>query len=172
MTSPRPLGQRRLHHSAFSAEVLAAVKNGTTGGSVVDETIVIDDHSTDAAAAAAANAGSAVLRVPRTARSESGKGVAMVTAVAQSTGYVIVFCDADVENFASHFVVGLLGEVRGSRPRRTGSHDQRGHMGDGTIGGPTRRAGGTMAGGWSGARERETRPSGLSHRRRPGPRIG
>jgi len=133
-----PSGLRRVHHSAFSAEALAAAKNATTVSvclpardeertvgrivktireelvervGLVDEIVVVDDRSTDGTAAAAANAGAAVVRVPRMARSESGKGVAMAVAVGQSTGDVIVFCDADVENFASHFVVGLLGPL-------------------------------------------------------------
>ncbi len=138
MTPGRLPGLRRLHHSAFSAEALAAAKNATTVSvclpardeertvgrivktireelvervGLVDEIVVVDDRSTDGTAAAAANAGAAVVRVPRMARSESGKGVAMAVAVGQSTGDVIVFCDADVENFASHFVVGLLGPL-------------------------------------------------------------
>ena len=138
MNPGRLPGLRRLHHSAFSAEALAAAKNATTVSvclpardeertvgrivktireelvervGLVDEIVVVDDRSTDGTAAAAANAGAAVVRVPRMARSESGKGVAMAVAVGQSTGDVIVFCDADVENFASHFVVGLLGPL-------------------------------------------------------------
>lgn len=138
MTPDRLPGLRRLLHSAFSAEALAAAKNATTVSvclpardeertvgrivktireelvervGLVDEIVVVDDRSTDGTAAAAANAGAAVVRVPRMARSESGKGVAMAVAVGQSTGDVIVFCDADVENFASHFVVGLLGPL-------------------------------------------------------------
>ena len=136
MTPTGPFGLWRVHHTAFSAEALAALKDATTVSvclpardeartvgrivetiraelvervKLVDEIVVIDDRSSDATAGVAASAGATVVAVAHTAR--SGKGVAMATAVAKSIGDVLVFCDADVENFASHFVVGLLGPL-------------------------------------------------------------
>lgn len=135
MTPTGSSGLRRVHHSAFSAQALAALKDATTVSvclpardeaktigrivgtiraelvELVDEIVVADDRCSDATAAVAASAGATVVAVPHTERSESGKGVAMAVAVAESFGDVVVFLDADVENFASHFVVGLLGPL-------------------------------------------------------------
>jgi glucosyl-3-phosphoglycerate synthase len=77
---------------------------------LVDEVLVVDDGSDDATGAEARAAGARVLRrgpedgVP-------GKGQALRRAVEEATGDVLVFLDADVRNFADHFVVGLLGPV-------------------------------------------------------------
>ncbi|MDA8061736.1 MAG: glucosyl-3-phosphoglycerate synthase, partial [Actinomycetota bacterium] len=78
---------------------------------LVDEVLVADDRSADATAAAAAGAGAAVVPVAATAGSQWGKGAAMATALAGSSGDLVVFLDADVEGFSSHFVVGLLGPL-------------------------------------------------------------
>ena len=73
---------------------------------LVDEVLVVDDHSTDATAAVAAEAGARV--VPSETR---GKGAALWTSVLASDGDLIVWCDADVREFTSAFVVGLLGPL-------------------------------------------------------------
>ncbi|MGH8989309.1 MAG: glucosyl-3-phosphoglycerate synthase [Acidimicrobiales bacterium] len=129
---------RRFHHRVFSAAGLAAAKGATTVSvclparneaatigqivatvrtelvdrcRLVDEIIVADDHSVDATATVARGAGATVVPVAAPADEPSGKGAAMRTAVAASIGEAVVFLDADVENFASHFVVGLLGPL-------------------------------------------------------------
>ncbi|HUP70026.1 MAG TPA: glucosyl-3-phosphoglycerate synthase [Acidimicrobiales bacterium] len=121
------------HHTDFSAGGLVASKDGrrvtvclpacdeeaTVGAIVativaelvenhglVDEVLVIDDGSTDATAAAARDAGARVV-----CNSGLGKGAAMWTGVSEAQGDLIVFCDADVRNFSSSFVVGLLGPL-------------------------------------------------------------
>jgi glucosyl-3-phosphoglycerate synthase len=88
---------------------------------LVDELLVIDDDSSDATAAVARAAGAAVLAAgavaplpvsaPAAGLAASGKGQAMWKAVHASTGDLIVFCDADVRDFAAHFVTGLLGPL-------------------------------------------------------------
>ena len=81
---------------------------------LVDEVVVIDDRSTDATADAAAWEGARVLGVddvlPETAPG-AGKGNAMWKSLHAAGGDLICWLDADVRNFAPHFVTGLLGPL-------------------------------------------------------------
>lgn len=77
------------------------------GSGLVDEVVVIDDGSSDATATLARRAGAAVVTL---ARSE-GKGGAMRAGLERSSGDVVVFLDADVENTSAGFVSGLLGPL-------------------------------------------------------------
>ena len=138
MTPAGLTGPRRFSHREFSAEALARSKNATTVSvclpardeaptigrivetiradladdvHLVDEVLVADDRSTDATAAVAAAAGARVVPVAVPAGSQSGKGAAMAAALDESRGDLVVFLDADIEGFSSHFVVGLLGPL-------------------------------------------------------------
>lgn len=81
---------------------------------LVDELMVIDDHSTDATADRAEEAGATVVDaagvLPDVAGG-SGKGRALWRSLHASTGDIVVWCDADVTNFGTQFVVGLLGPL-------------------------------------------------------------
>ena len=72
---------------------------------VVDELIVIDDGSTDSTAAVAAEAGARV--VPNAARCH-GKGAALWTSVQATEADLVVWCDADLLEFTSRYVLGLV----------------------------------------------------------------
>ena len=74
---------------------------------LVDEIVVVDDGSRDATAARAEEAGAVVLEGPGL-----GKGEAMRLAAGRAD--LVVFLDADVENFGPHFVSGLLGPLLGA----------------------------------------------------------
>ena len=74
------------------------------GAGLVDELVVVDDGSADGTGAEARRSGASVVAGPRL-----GKGEAM--AVARGRGDYIVFLDGDVENFAAHYVTGLLGPL-------------------------------------------------------------
>ena len=81
---------------------------------LVDELIVIDDHSTDATADLAVGAGAKVVAaasvMPEVTRGP-GKGQALWKSVLCSTGDLIVWCDADIRHFDSHFVSGVIGPL-------------------------------------------------------------
>jgi glucosyl-3-phosphoglycerate synthase len=93
--------------SAIRRELHEAVR-------LVDEIVVIDSGSTDGTAAMAAAAGADVLHadelLPRTAPVR-GKGDAMWRSLLGTTGDLIVFVDADLEQFSTDMVTGLLGPM-------------------------------------------------------------
>jgi glucosyl-3-phosphoglycerate synthase len=81
---------------------------------LVDELIVIDDHSLDDTAAIATNAGANVLAstsILANHHQGNGKGEALWKSLYASTGDLICWCDADIANFDSRFVLGPLGPL-------------------------------------------------------------
>ncbi len=77
---------------------------------LVDEIIVVDDHSSDDTASVAREAGADVVDA-RTTLPEAtgpGKGQALWKSLHESTGDIVLWCDADIDHFGSHFVTGLL----------------------------------------------------------------
>lgn len=81
---------------------------------LVDEIVVIDSDSTDATARIAADAGAKVF-LAREVRPDlgsfPGKGEAMWKAQFVTTGDLMVFMDADLTEWDTHFVPGLLGPL-------------------------------------------------------------
>ncbi|WP_435770522.1 glucosyl-3-phosphoglycerate synthase [Nocardioides sp. SYSU DS0651] len=81
---------------------------------LVDEIVVIDSDSVDATYAAAESAGA---RVHRSAEirpdlgSHPGKGEAMWKSLFVTSGDLLVFIDADLRDWDTHFVPGLLGPL-------------------------------------------------------------
>ncbi|MBA9004981.1 glucosyl-3-phosphoglycerate synthase [Thermomonospora cellulosilytica] len=81
---------------------------------LVDELLVIDSRSTDATARVAAAAGARVVHqdtVLPELGPMAGKGEALWKALAVTTGDLVVFVDADLRNFGTHFITGLLGPL-------------------------------------------------------------
>ncbi|HEX2316609.1 MAG TPA: glucosyl-3-phosphoglycerate synthase [Thermomonospora sp.] len=81
---------------------------------LVDELLVVDSRSTDATARVAAEAGAEVVHQDAVLAGHgalSGKGEALWKALAVTTGDLVVFIDADLRNFGTHFVTGLLGPL-------------------------------------------------------------
>ena len=81
---------------------------------LVDEIIVVDDHSTDRTADEARNAGATVVDASQVLTEHGrghGKGEALWKSLFASTGDVVVWCDADVRDFSTRFISGLLGPL-------------------------------------------------------------
>jgi glucosyl-3-phosphoglycerate synthase len=132
---------RTHHHQEFDPEALAARKAGQrisvclpardeepTVGTIVaairadlvehvglvDEVLVVDDHSSDRTAQVAAEAGARVVQAAEVLPEHGaghGKGEAMWKSLYASQGDLVVWCDADLRDFESHFVTGLLGPL-------------------------------------------------------------
>jgi len=127
---------RVFHHDEFPIERLIAAKGATTisaclpakecAGTVgeivsrlralelIDEIVVVDAGSADGTAQLAAAAG-ATVHDERELVPEAGpvqaKGDAMWRATTVLSGDVVVFLDADTEDFSAHFVTGLVGPL-------------------------------------------------------------
>jgi len=115
----RARGERRVavclparNEAATVGPIVAAVARAFTAGGggvdLVDDIVVVDDGSDDHTGRAARRAGA---RVVRTGRTGGGKGEAMGVALAETDAELLVFLDADVEDFSPHFVSGLLGPL-------------------------------------------------------------
>ncbi len=81
---------------------------------LVDELIVVDDHSLDTTADLAVAAGAKVVpaaSVMPELTGGPGKGQALWKSVLCSSGDLIVWCDADIRDFDSHFVSGVIGPL-------------------------------------------------------------
>ena len=78
---------------------------------LVDEIVVIDDGSTDATARAAADEGARVVSERSILPEEphgSGKGNALWKSLYACAGDIVCWVDADIRNFAPHFVRDLV----------------------------------------------------------------
>jgi glucosyl-3-phosphoglycerate synthase len=81
---------------------------------LVDEVLVVDDHSEDGTAKAAADAGARVIdaaEVLADVAGGQGKGEALWRSLYASIGDVVIWCDADITDFGTRFVSGLLGPL-------------------------------------------------------------
>ncbi len=94
------------------APIVAALTGPGGGVPLVDDVLVVDDGSSDATSAEARAAGARVVRTGSgPAAGGGGKGQAMRLALEAAEGDLVAFVDADVTNFAAHFVSGLLGPL-------------------------------------------------------------
>ena len=83
---------------------------------LIDELVVVDDHSSDRTAEVARAAGATVVDARRTLPgvTGAGKGAALWRSLHDTTSDVVVWVDADITEFSSHFVTGLVGTLLGN----------------------------------------------------------
>ncbi len=101
--------------SATVGEIVARVREELVVGSpLVDEVVVIDSDSSDATAEVARDAGATVhaaAGIRPDLGSRPGKGEAMWKSLFVTCGDVLVFMDADLTEWDTHFVTGLVGPL-------------------------------------------------------------
>jgi glucosyl-3-phosphoglycerate synthase len=81
---------------------------------LLDEILLIDGDSTDGTAGIAARAGAVVHRaadIMPERQLPPGKGTSMWKSLAVATGDILVFIDADIVDFRTHFVYALAGTL-------------------------------------------------------------
>lgn len=104
----------RDEEASVGAVVAAVVADCVETTGLVDEVVVIDSDSVDASADRAAAAGAKVHAAadirPDLGRAE-GKGEALWKSQFVTTGDIVVFLDADLVEWGTHFVTGLLGPL-------------------------------------------------------------
>jgi len=109
-----------------------------TGEPLVDELVVMDSDSMDRTAAVAAAAGATVYRrhdVARHLGAYLGTGEALWKSLLVATGDTVVFVDADLTRWGTHFVTGLLGPLLDPAQRTLLVKACYDRLGDGPVGG-------------------------------------
>ena len=100
---------------ATVADVVGALQDELViGVPLIDELVVMDSDSVDATARVAERAGATVYRCRDVAPdlgAYPGKGEALWKSLLVTTGDILVFVDADLTLWGSHFVTGLLGPL-------------------------------------------------------------
>jgi glucosyl-3-phosphoglycerate synthase len=98
---------------ATIAAIVATIRSELVDAhGLVDEIVVADSLSSDATAEVAAKAGATVIDVRDVVpevEARPGKGEALWRSLFVAGGDVLVFVDADLTHWGSHFVTGLLG---------------------------------------------------------------
>jgi len=103
------------NEAATIGPIVAAIRRALVDeAALVDELVVVDSRSRDATAEVAAAAGATVVAqddVLGHLAPMDGKGEALWKGLAATTGDVVVFVDADLRDFDTGFVSGLLGPL-------------------------------------------------------------
>lgn len=104
----------RDEEDSVGAVVEQVVADWVDGLPLVDEVVVIDSDSVDATAQVARRAGARVFaarEIRPDLNTAEGKGEALWKALHVARGDLLVFIDADLVEWGSHFVPGLLGPL-------------------------------------------------------------
>jgi glucosyl-3-phosphoglycerate synthase len=104
-----------LNEAETVGEIVAAIRRDLVEAvPLVDELVVIDSRSTDDTAARAVEAGAKVFaqdEILCDLEPLDGKGEALWKSLAVTTGDLLVFVDADLREFRTSFVTGLVGPL-------------------------------------------------------------
>jgi glucosyl-3-phosphoglycerate synthase len=102
------------NEAATVGDIVRTVRRELVMPGLVDEILVVDSHSSDDTASVAADAGALVVAqsdVLPGLGDRPGKGEAMWKALAVARGDLLVFLDADLQEFDAATVRGLLGPL-------------------------------------------------------------
>jgi glucosyl-3-phosphoglycerate synthase len=105
-----------LNEEATVGEIVGTIRRDlmTPGAPLVDEIVVVDSGSQDATARVAADAGATVVRrdaiLPRMP-AVAGKGEVLWRSLLVTSGEIVCFVDADLREFDSRFVSGIVGPL-------------------------------------------------------------
>lgn len=102
------------NEQASVGEVVSRIVADLVPGGLVDEVVVMDSLSRDATAEVAREAGAVVHSVADVRPdlgARAGKGEALWKSLFVTSGDVLVFVDADLTEWGTHFVTGLLGPM-------------------------------------------------------------
>ncbi len=98
------------NEAASIGSIVSTIKEQLVG-TLVDELIVMDDQSSDDTARIAADAGAVVHQTSSVLEGlppTRGKGSALWRSLAVTTGDLIAWCDADIVDFDTRFILGPL----------------------------------------------------------------
>jgi glucosyl-3-phosphoglycerate synthase len=102
------------NEAATIADIVGRIRSELVDAGLVDELVVMDSDSSDDTADVARAAG-ATVHATKSVRPElgsyAGKGEALWKAQFVTSGDVLVFIDADLTGWGTHFVTGLLGPL-------------------------------------------------------------
>jgi glucosyl-3-phosphoglycerate synthase len=102
------------NEKATVGKIVTAIRAELVTPGLVDELVVVNSHSTDRTARVAKHAGARVVdqdAVLESVGRGKGKGEALWKGLAATTGDIVVFNDADLRNYTTRFVTGLLGPL-------------------------------------------------------------
>jgi glucosyl-3-phosphoglycerate synthase len=102
------------NEAATISDIIGRMRSDLVDAGLVDELVVMDSDSSDDTADLASAAG-ATVHATKSVRPElgsyAGKGEALWKAQFVTSGEVLVFIDADLTGWGTHFVTGLLGPL-------------------------------------------------------------
>lgn len=102
------------NEQATIGAITACLRRDLLEAGLIEQLLVIDDHSTDSTASTAARNGAEVIHSADVLAGYGeghGKGEVLWKSLIETTGDIVLWCDADLVDFHHRFVSGLLGPL-------------------------------------------------------------